>query len=206
MREEGLYHAPLAPDTIWIADKDSEIEIDAVPPPEPGQTIAVRRPKYHAPEWLLEAPQKGPEIERADLYALGFIAYEWLAGRDGFQQVFPHDDSAQPMMEWMRWQSDAGATAPPLGENRSWVPRTLSDLVGKMIAKDPAEAIVAYREAVEALAKVLAQVEDTRHVTSAPPKPASRPEGEGGWPLWGKIAAGGAAVAAAAAAWWFLAA
>lgn len=205
MREQDLYHAPLSPDTIWISDKDSAIEIDAAPPPDPGQTVAIRQPKYHAPEWLLEAPRKGPEIERADVYALGFIAYEWLAGRDGFQQVFPHDDSAQPMMAWMRWQSDASAVAPPLGENRSWVPRALSDLVGKMIAKNPAEAIIAYRDAAEALAKVLAQVEDTRHVTAAPPKPAPGVEGEGGRPMWRKIAAAGAVVAAAVAAWWFLA-
>ncbi len=203
MREEGLYHAPLSPQTIFVSDRDNEIEIDAIPPPEPGQTVAVRQPKYHAPEWLLEAPQKGPEIERADLYALGFIAYEWLAGRDGFQKAFQHDDSAQPMMEWMRWQSDASAVAPPLGENRSWVPRALSELVGKMIAKNPAEATGTYREAVEALAKVLAQVEDTRHVRPSAPTP---PEGDvdEGLP-WGKIAAAVVTiVAAAVAAWLFL--
>lgn len=200
MRDEGLYHAPLSPTTIWT--RSGEMEVDSIPPPEPGQTVAIRQPKYHAPEWLMEAPIEGSDIERADLYALGFIAYEWLAGRDGFQQAFSHDDAAQPTMEWMRWQSNPAAQAPPLGENRSWVPRALSDLVGRMIAKNPAEALASYEEADKALAAILARVEDTQHAGAAPIPQRPTGEIEAGLPLWAKIAIGvGGIVVLAAAAW-----
>lgn len=202
MRQEGLHHAPLSPDTI--SAPQNEIEIDAVPPPEPGQTVAIRQPKYRAPEWLLEAPIDGPDIERADLYALGFIAYEWLAGRDGFQQAFPHDDSAQPAMEWMRWQSNPSAQAPPLGPKRSWVPKALSELVGRMIAKNPSDALASYEEADQALASILARVEDTQHAASVAIPKQSKPAVEAGPPVWRTIAIVIALLALAVAAWWLL--
>ena len=183
MRDEGVYHAALSPSTIY--QHGDVYEVAATRPPEPGQTVAVTQPKYRAPEWLLEAPVEPAEIARADLYALGFIAYEWLAGRDAFVRCFPHEEDPQPHLAWMRWQSDPAATAPPLAVNRSWVPAALGELIDTMIAKEPAAGMASYEQADQALGGILARIDDTRHATALAaggrpqPRPADKKHGGG---------------------------
>ncbi|HYX43583.1 MAG TPA: AAA family ATPase, partial [Acidimicrobiales bacterium] len=83
--------------------------------------------RYLAPEaaGLLEAPAD----ERADLYSLGVVLFECLAGRPPFEGADVGEVLRQHLSE----------PAPALRSLGRAVPRALDDVVGRLLAKDPAE-------------------------------------------------------------------
>jgi len=87
--------------------------------------VALGTPAYMAPE---QAVGNTDVDHRADLYALGVVAYELLAGVHPFGERSP-----QAMV--MAHLSEA---APPLGDLRPGLPRALSALVMQCLGKDPA--------------------------------------------------------------------
>jgi serine/threonine protein kinase len=119
-------------------------------PPVPPEFVL----KYKAPE-LLQAPTGSdpPEVRaaRADLYALGFLGCELLAGRT-FDQLFwpggapPSEDDAN----WLWWHGDATKALPPLENVLTGVSRSMLAILSGLIQKDPAER--PYRSAREVLA------------------------------------------------------
>jgi len=84
-------------------------------------------PLYLAPEQALD----GPLDHRSDIYALGVIAYEMLAGRPPF-------DGADPEA---LFDQHIRATPPPLETYRARgeIPQALQDLVMACLSKSPAE-------------------------------------------------------------------
>ena len=78
-----------------------------------------------APERLLSAPYDG----RSDVYSLGVIMYRMLGGCAPFKT----DGSAQYAMAMMQLTAEP----PSLGTRNPALPSGLSDLVGRMLAKDP---------------------------------------------------------------------
>ncbi|MCC7192610.1 MAG: protein kinase [Phycisphaeraceae bacterium] len=105
--------------------------------------------RYMAPELFREEPVD----RRADLYALGMIAYEMLAGRDAFEEAFRIvlRDQRNQSLRWMKWHTNLRAKAPPLREINPKISATLSDLVGRLMEKDPASRIQSATELLEAI-------------------------------------------------------
>jgi serine/threonine-protein kinase len=88
------------------------------------QGVVLGTAKYLAPEVVEGKPVDG----RADLYALGVVLYECLAGRVPFQEA---TDAATAVARLRR-------DAPPVRTLRPGVPRPLDQLVQRLLARDPA--------------------------------------------------------------------
>jgi hypothetical protein len=87
--------------------------------------VIVGTPAYMAPEQV----RASREVDaRADVFALGAIAFECLAGRPAFMAESLLATFAKILFE----------DPPPLARARPGVPAALSDLVGRMLAKERA--------------------------------------------------------------------
>lgn len=94
-------------------------------------------PAYLAPEQVTGEPSD----HRADIYALGVMAYEMLTGRQPFEATTP----TAVMMKRL-----AGPPQ-PVSKIRPDVPRDLQDVIDGMLAADPTERFQSADEVVRAL-------------------------------------------------------
>ena len=135
---EGIVHRDMKPSNIIVCDglrpKIIDFGVASVPGGEVSMPLATT--KYLAPE--IYGP--GKVDGRADLYSLGFIAYEMLLGRAKFNEIFADiiSDPQAEALRWMKWHGNASVTAPLPREVNPAIPEALSTLIAKMLAKDPA--------------------------------------------------------------------
>jgi serine/threonine-protein kinase len=164
--EQGVMHRDLKPENVLLARGHALVADFGVAKalasatqgtsgaPVSGGTatrlgMAVGTPAYMAPEQAVADPATD---HRADLYALGVIAYEAVAGAHPFAGRSPQALVAAHLTE----------TPAPLGIRRSEAPAGLDALVQRLLAKRPDE-----RPATAAA--VLRELEglDTRSATAA---------------------------------------
>jgi serine/threonine-protein kinase len=88
--------------------------------------VSLGTPAYMAPEQALADPTLD---HRADLYSLGVVAYEVLAGTPPFT-----GGTVQRLVA-----AHVGETPVPLAQRRRDVPAALAALIARLLAKDPAE-------------------------------------------------------------------
>lgn len=123
----------------------------------------VGTPAYMSPEQA-----RGDEIDyRADIYALGVVAYEMLAGRPPF--------TGNPLSIIM---AHASQTPPPLRQFRPDLPPEVEAVVMKALAKEPAERCSTAGEFAAALRQALTQPAasaKTQPAASLAPAAAGRP-------------------------------
>ncbi len=189
----GVVHRDVKPENILLSDGQALVvdfgiakALDAhagasgnSAPEEPltstGTGVVLGTPAYMAPEQLIGA---GAVDARADVYALGLVLYEMLAGRHPFAGRAGHEVIAAHCRE----------APPPLIQLAPTVPPALAALVMRCLEKDPARRPASGAAVLEAL--------ETGRTT---PRPA--------WarrPALGALAGVGAAalLAVAGAAWW----
>ncbi|MFQ5890978.1 MAG: protein kinase [Gemmatimonadota bacterium] len=139
--------------------------------------LAVGTPAYMSPEQA-----SGEEAdERSDIYALGCVLYEMLAGEPPLTGATPQSTAAKRLTD----------RPTPLGVMRSTVPERLQSLVEKTLAVSPADRPATARQLAEELAKVRRS-----------PEPAARMSPAARWLL---PVIGLAAIAVVAAVVWMLA-
>jgi serine/threonine-protein kinase len=105
-----------------------------------GVGMSPGTPAYMAPEQAAADPKTD---HRADLYSLGILAYEMLAGTPPFHGRTPQALLAAQLSE----------PPPPLSSRRYDVPKLLSDLINQCLEKDP-------RRRPESAQSVLRALED----------------------------------------------
>ncbi|XAL99290.1 protein kinase [Phycisphaeraceae bacterium D3-23] len=105
--------------------------------------------RYMAPELL----QGGKATTSSDIYAMGIMAYEMLAGRDKFNEAFRTilRDQRNQAMRWVKWHTNPRAKVAPLSTLVPDIPQSLSDLVSRMMEKEPARRIANTHELMEAI-------------------------------------------------------
>lgn len=111
--------------------------------------------RYMAPELF----HGNAADEASDVYALGMVAYEMLAGRGAFEQAFSAvlADPRSSAMRWMKWHTNAQALPIPLHELNPRIPVRLGDLVARMMAKDRSKRICTASQLLDAIQRHFGQ-------------------------------------------------
>jgi serine/threonine protein kinase len=145
----GIAHRDLKPEnvlisrggTVKIADFGIARAYNALTPSLTSTGSAIGTPTYMAPEQALDEPL-GPHT---DIYALGVMAYEMLAGRP------PFVPGRTPMAILYCHVHKA---PPPLAELAPDTPEAVRDWVDRMLAKKPADRPASAAEASQALEEI----------------------------------------------------
>ncbi len=168
----GIIHRDLKPANIIVGEglrpKITDFGVAAM---SGDASMALGTTKYMAPELYGEIHKVDG---RVDMYSLGFIAYEMLAGRPKFNEIFAEiiRDKHGEQLRWMKWHGNMAVAAPLLHEVSPSVPEPLSMIVAKMMAKDRDQRF----GSMEELGRTIKTVFSPR-AKAAAPRAAARPMG-----------------------------
>src|SRR5438876_3143529 len=115
--------------------------------------IAIGTPGYMSPE---QGGASARVDERSDIYSLGCVLYEMLAGEPPFT-----GPSAESIV-----RQHLAAAPPRVSAMRAAVPPTIEEAIVRALAKTPADRFATAAELVEALAAPAERVRDTGRRTS----------------------------------------
>jgi serine/threonine protein kinase/tetratricopeptide (TPR) repeat protein len=148
--ERGVVHRDIKPENILLSGDAAVVTdfgiakaLSASRTQAPGGTLtqvgtSIGTPAYMAPEQASGDPATD---HRADLYALGCVAYEMLAGAAPFAGRPTHQLFTAHLTE----------VPAPLGGKRADVQPALGKLVARLLEKDPARRPQTAREVLQAL-------------------------------------------------------
>ncbi len=151
IHEAGVLHRDLKPSNVLIGEagvvKLCDFGLAADQEERDLPTFGTAR--YMAPELFTDPAADA----RSDLYALGMISYEMLAGRPAFEAAFRAvlQDERRQALRWMKWHTDPRLTAPPLSKLNAQAPESVVDLVERLMAKDRSRRPASAAEVAAAL-------------------------------------------------------
>ena len=138
--QAGLLHRDIKPENIMLTGSGQVKTLDfGVAREMPGSDCANTQETFESASISGTLPYMPPEIlgerqadARADIYSLGVVFYEALAGHNPFRRAGFLETCNAIMHE----------VPPPLREQNSQVPKELERIVAKMLAKNPEERYV----------------------------------------------------------------
>lgn len=171
----GIVHCDIKPGNIFLTRKNRPKVLDfgiariahATALPQ-GEAVIAGSPHYLAPEQLAG----GTVDARCDIYALGVVLYELLAGRKAFR-----GDSLEQIHAAVR-----AGQATPLHQVQAEIPRALAEIVERAMALEPDRRFASAGELAQALrqwaaAATAAAAAHTPDAAAATPATASPPTG-----------------------------
>jgi hypothetical protein len=194
----GLIHRDIKPGNILLEDGSDRVKLTDFGLARAAEDVKLTRTGFVAGSPLYMAPEqaRGDEVDaRADLFSLGSVLYEAASGAPPF-------DGKTPLAVLRRV---ADETQPPLRRLDPEVPQWLSDVIDRLLAKDPADRFQTATEVAQIFTGELVRM----LALSSPTVPAEVCGGTSAYALrrqpicWKKVAfrtaifAAGAAVASA---------
>lgn len=152
IHEAGVVHRDLKPSNILVARDGrvlvSDLGLTATVDDDPGAVIGT--PGFVAPEVVMNGAAGGTAAERADVYALGALAYELISG----QPAFVGDDPTAVLQA----QLEGGCrTLSSVTPSRG---PTFGPAVHQALARDPLDRLPSAAEFIRALELAYAQHRD----------------------------------------------
>ena len=157
LHQGGVVHRDLKPSNILMPRegglKLADFGLAAVVAEQ--QTLDLGSVRYMSPELL----QGEPATPKSDLYSLGIVAYEMLAGRESFNSAFRTilRDQRNQSMRWVKWHTNIRAKVTPLDQLVEGISPSLAELVARMMEKDPARRVGSCAELLDAIRTHFAQ-------------------------------------------------
>ncbi|HET9929499.1 MAG TPA: serine/threonine-protein kinase, partial [Polyangiaceae bacterium] len=167
----GIVHRDLKPDNVMLVDREhasdfvkvldfgiAKVKLEA----SSDQPLTQMGMVFGTPEYMSPEQARGLDVDaRSDLYALGLILYELLSGASPFR----HEDLVAVLTRQITMNPD------PLPGH---VSAGTSELVMRLLRKDPAERLQTALEVREALDSLLAGSSGLR--AQAPTEPVTAPK------------------------------
>ncbi len=167
--QQGVIHRDLKSDNIMLSQTNGgdwakvlDFGIAKIQQPEGARdnditaaNLVIGTPQYMSPE---QCSQTGPIDARSDVYSLGIILFEMLAGR----VPFTGDSPTVIMMK------QVGDEPPSVLEARPDLPGSIDNLIKKALAKQPVVRFQTAGELSEALTQAAAEAGDAASATVAP--------------------------------------
>lgn len=154
MHQRGIVHRDLKPANILLPDSGGlkVCDVGLATLVEKQDRLALGSVQYMAPELLRGEPVDA----RADVYSLGMIAYQLLAGPEAFSETFKAIMRAKnPSLRWMKWHTNPRLAAPPIEQLNHNVPGWLAELITRMLAKNPADRLASAAQIEQAVRRHL---------------------------------------------------
>ena len=165
--QHGFVHRDVKPANIFVGKDDRTTLADFGIAKAASETQHLTRTGMliGTPEYMSPEQAEGGRVDhRTDLYALGVVLYQMLAGRAPFQSTTPHAILHAVIYE----------PPPPLRQLRPNLSPAVESVVMKSIAKKPAQRYQAGSEMVAALKAALAG-HAAEPVAAPPPRPTAPP-------------------------------
>lgn len=173
LHECGIIHRDLKPDNIFLSDDgrlklgDFGLARDLCGLRLTSVGVTVGTIKYMSPE---QAMARQDLDGRVDLYALGCILFEMLAGRPPFINDRPNDKSTFEI-----FKKHVNQKPPRVDEFVPDCPRAFSDLLDQLLAKRPGKRPKTASEVSQRLEKILAEPDASKSgITTMDRKKGSR--------------------------------